>query len=345
MLTPQRLVIARERRGLTQIRLAEDAECSASLIDKLERGVAGASPETLSRLARALAVPVEFLTAGPLAELPAARVSFRALSKMTAQQRDSALTAGRFAIEFTYWLDTQFTLPNPDVPDLSALEPEFAAANLRAAWKIPIDAPIPNLLHLLELHGVRVFSLAERNESVDAFSFLERTKPFVFLNTMKSAERSRFDAAHEVGHLVLHRELDETPESKERESEAQNFASAFLMPKEGVLARIPRAFHLEELVRAKRVWGVSLVAYIYRLHQLRILTDWQYKNLTIEASRRGFRKKEPNPIVRETSQVFRKVFTELRRKGLSRNEIALRVAIPPKDLNDLVFGLVLTALD
>ena len=33
---------------------------------------------------------------------------------------------------------------------------------------------------------------------MDAYSFWRRGVPYVFLNTMKSAERSRMDAAHEL---------------------------------------------------------------------------------------------------------------------------------------------------
>jgi Zn-dependent peptidase ImmA (M78 family) len=53
--------------------------------------------------------------------------------------------------------------------------------------------------------GVSIFSMAEDTAEVDAFSLWRDTTPFVFLNTLKSAERSRFDAAQELGHLVMHR--------------------------------------------------------------------------------------------------------------------------------------------
>ena len=52
---------------------------------------------------------------------------------------------------------------------------------------------------------MRVFSLAENTKNVDAFSCWRNDEPYVFLNTFKSTERSRFDSAHELGHLVLHR--------------------------------------------------------------------------------------------------------------------------------------------
>ncbi|NTZ43826.1 ImmA/IrrE family metallo-endopeptidase [Altererythrobacter sp. SALINAS58] len=42
-------------------------------------------------------------------------------------------------------------------------------------------------------------------EKVEAFSFWSGFRPFVFLDSDKtSGARERFDAAHELGHLVLH---------------------------------------------------------------------------------------------------------------------------------------------
>lgn len=91
------------------------------------------------------------------------------------------------------------------------------------------EAPIANMVHLLETKGVRVFSLVEDCHELDAFSTWLDGTPFVFLNTRKSAERSRMDAAHELGHLVLHRVG--RPQGKEAEEEATRFGAAFLMPR------------------------------------------------------------------------------------------------------------------
>ncbi|MBK8210507.1 MAG: ImmA/IrrE family metallo-endopeptidase [Rhodospirillales bacterium] len=47
-------------------------------------------------------------------------------------------------------------------------------------------------------------------DTVSAFSFWEGGHPFIFLGADKqSAARSRFDAAHELGHLILHRGVAE----------------------------------------------------------------------------------------------------------------------------------------
>ncbi|MFD5336500.1 MULTISPECIES: ImmA/IrrE family metallo-endopeptidase [Streptomyces] len=60
---------------------------------------------------------------------------------------------------------------------------------------------------------------------VDAFSFWDGEIPFVLLSTEKTAERGRFDAAHELGHLVLHGE-EQMPHGPQAEAEAHRFAAA-----------------------------------------------------------------------------------------------------------------------
>ena len=92
------------------------------------------------------------------------------------------------------------------------------------------------MLHLLEAHGVRVYSLTAENSELDAFSLYWQAQPFIFLSTSKSGERGRFDAAHELGHLVLHWEHQE-PHRPAAEEEANRFAAAFLMPRSSVLAQ------------------------------------------------------------------------------------------------------------
>ena len=85
------------------------------------------------------------------------------------------------------------------------------------------------MIKLLESKGVRVFSLAENTKNVDAFSCWRNDVPYIFLNTFKSADRSRLDAAHELAHLVLHRHGGPR-QGREAEIEANSFASSFLMP-------------------------------------------------------------------------------------------------------------------
>ena len=84
------------------------------------------------------------------------------------------------------------------------------------------------------------------------------------------------------------------------------------------------------------------MAYVYRLHKLELLSEWQYRTLNIEMSKRGYRTCEPKPRIQpETSQVLTKVFNALRKERLSNAYIASELDLCPADLAGLVFGLTM----
>jgi Zn-dependent peptidase ImmA (M78 family)/transcriptional regulator with XRE-family HTH domain len=305
-----------------------------------ESGRLEPSDDTLTLLAQSLGFPSRFFTATDLEEIPSDAASFRALSKMTASERNAALAASALALALSDWIGERFRLPEMDIPKLGpGIDPETAADVVRTEWGIG-EQPISNVLHLLEAHGVRVFSLAEETRDVDAYSFWRSGAPFVFLNTKKSAEHSRLDAAHELGHLVLHWH-HEVPQGRAAEQEAQTFASALLMPRAGVISTAPRFPTLADVMTHKRRWRVSAMAYVYRLNRLGLLSEWQYRTLNVEMSKRGYRSAEPHGITRETSQVLTKVFTTLRREGVTKAHVAEALDIYPEDLDALVFGLAI----
>jgi Zn-dependent peptidase ImmA (M78 family) len=117
------------------------------------------------------------------------------------------------------------------------------------------------------------------------------------------------------------------------------------MPPASVRAQAPRFATIENLMRPKKVWGVSLAAMTYRLHKLDLLSEWHYRKLYIEISSRGFRKKEPDGGPREISQVLQKVFAALRAEEVSKEDIAAALRVHPKDIDELVFGLAMMSLD
>ena len=60
----------------------------------------------------------------------------------------------------------------------------------------------------------------------------------------------RFDAAHELGHLVLHSDDKNVLENmKDKEHEADRFASSFLMPKEAFVVMAPNNLNLPKHYR------------------------------------------------------------------------------------------------
>ena len=343
-LNPSRLVLARRRRGLTQTKLAEAAGVSVRSVKAYEAGTKAPTKAITVKLATILGFPMGFLVADePLELLDLDAVSFRSLKSLTANSRDAGLAAAALAVRLSDWAQQQFELPAVDIPDdLSGVDPETAADALRRCWGIG-EAPIVNMVHLLESKGVRVFSLAEDCRALDAFSTWRDGVPFVFLNTVKTGAKGRMDAAHELGHIVLHREV--RPNGREAEDQATRFGAAFLMPRASLLAaRLPTA-SLPHLMRIKADWGVALAAVVVRLHRLGRLTDWQYRALFVELSKKGYRTAEPDDVPRETSAVLQQMFTMLRGEGKSLAALAAELDLFPDELARMVFGLCVVGLD
>src|SRR5262249_30221936 len=153
---PARLTLARNRRGLTREALSRrmDRLVPARTITSYERGDREPPERTISAFADALRFPRDFFAADELEVAPVDGVSFRALTSMTASQRDAAVAAGTLAMALESWLAERFELPADDIPEIDrgGVSPEGAAAVVRARWNLG-EAPVGNVIHLLEAHG------------------------------------------------------------------------------------------------------------------------------------------------------------------------------------------------
>lgn len=339
---PSRLTLARRRAKLSKKELAKRAKIALTSLGYYEDGTRVPSPEVVAQLGTASGFPSDFFYGDDLDMPSPENASFRSFSRMTSAQRDAALASGGIAFSMGDWLHEHFNLPATDVPDLEGIEAEAAANLVRAQWNLGV-LPIKNVVHLLESRGVRVFSLVEDSREVNAFSSWQNGSiPFVFLNTMKSSESSRFDAAHELGHLVLHRHGD--PKGKEIEQQANAFASAFLMPRSEMLALAGRCRTVADVMVIKKRWNVSAMALVYRLHRVGVLTEWLYRSMCIELSSQGQRTHERDSAEREGSLIMKKVFDALRVQGRGLRDIARDLRVPVEELHKLVFGLTAVSL-
>ncbi|MCE6999818.1 XRE family transcriptional regulator [Saccharothrix sp. S26] len=323
MLTPSRLVLARTRRGLTAVELARKAGTSPASIGDYEHGRRRPGPATTARLTEALGFPPGFLEAD---DVPEVEVAFT--RQAARRQRDAAVGAARLAIGFDGWLTSAFTFPEPDVPTWEHDDPETAAEVVRARWGIP-HRPAPNLVHLLEAHGVRVFSLPPDCAGAGPFSCRHAGTPYVFLDPTASPDQARFDAARELGRLT-------------GVADPHAFATAFLLPRAGLLAGVPRGPLTEHVVAHSATWHVSPARLAHRLRDLGLLSRTQHATVCAQLARRAAG--EDGLARRETSQLLTKVFRALRAQGTTPHDIARELLLDVEELNGLVFGLVLTAV-
>lgn len=301
------LRVARELRRLTQGRLAQMAveagpvaRLTAAAVSQFELGAAVPNVDTLEALSTALAVDSEFLTtraADLEAHLPA---YFRSLRATPSQERKRARNLVQLVHRLATVLDEHVGLPGRDIPSIPC-DPfvdkderretaEYAAATVRRAWSIP-RGPVAHVVADLERHGVVCTRLRLAEERVDAFSVNFADHPVAVLTTDKSKwDRSRFDAAHELGHLVMHDEAAGVPQA---ERQANEFAAAFLMPERDIKSVLPSRAEWRVLMDLKRVWGVSMAALLMRARTLEVMTEPAYISATKVMSARGWRRHEP----------------------------------------------------
>ncbi len=336
MFNGKRLRLVRKRRALTVRDLAELVGISPTTITRLEKGEKQPDGDHLEKLASVLRFPDAFFDGDDPEEIDGQTVSFRSLAKTSTKERDAAVAAGSLGLSLSHWAEEQFSLPPANLLDLSnETDPEAAACWLRQHWKLG-ENPVGNVISLLEMQGVRVFSLSETTKNVDAFSFWKDGCPFIFLNKAKTAERRIFNALHELGHLVLHKHNPSISASQNSEKEADHFASAFLMPAADVRSRMFGDIAVNDIIEAKFRWQVSATALAYRLRDLGRLSDWQYKMICIELGKRGYRTGEPEGIAHEKSVIWKKILSQLWQERQSKNEIAQCLNLSLNELEGLI---------
>jgi len=144
--------------------------------------------------------------------------------------------------------------------------------------------------------------------------------PCIFINRRRDAARMRFSLAHELGHLVMHRVP--TPDM---ESEADQFASALLMPAADLKPALFGRIDLARLAQLKPYWKVSMAALLYRAGSLGVLTPNQSRYLWQQMSSHGYRTREPSELdfPREQPTLLRSVVdTHLAELGYTVEELA-----------------------
>lgn len=342
MFNAQRISIARLRRRLSVRDLAAMLDMDPRRLRLIERGERDLPQSLVDDCANALEFPVDFFQGPDIICAEHDEVSYRARRSITSSTQEAMRAVTGIALIVSEWMSDSFNLPATNLPDLSEFSPSVAAAVLREEWQLGSMA-IRNVAHLLEANGVRVFSINEATDDVDAFSFFREGVPFVFLNSQKSAARSRFDACHELGHLVLHRNAE--LQSPEVEKQADEFASAFLMPEEILRTICRKNASVDEIVTYKRDWNVSVAALNYRLHDIGIIDDWTYRANCITISKRGWRKNEPEDRPRERSLVWEKIASRLRASGRSLEDVAQDISIPVSELKSFAAGMIMMSAD
>lgn len=336
-----RLRLARFRAGFTVRDLAERAGVTAAAVSQYENGRSRPTPAVLARIAIATGVEVGFFSFGrPALSARPDDTHFRSLRSTTKQRRLQAWAWSELVLNVCEVLEQYVRLPDVAVPLLpvtaesSVDEIEAAANELRKAWGLPAG-PAGHLLRYMEANGIVVARLDITNRGVDAFSRSGGSRPVVVLTTDKGdAARARFDAAHELGHLVCHPDADP---GGNQEQQAHAFAAELLMPRDQIVRFLPRRFDLGAYARLKQTWGVSISALLYRAHALEVITDAAYRRAVTLMSTRYGRTTEPYPLLHiEQPLLLARACDLAQASGVPYEQIAGEACLPVADLKAII---------
>lgn len=305
---PERLTLARELRGLTKTELAERIQKSPGAISQFEVGRTKPEAGTVAAMALALQVPAGFFArSGGRQPLATESAYFRSLRSTSQGRRRQLLAKAVLVSELVDLLEEEVEFPPADVPQADARprsvdDIEDLADEVRKRWGLGLG-PITNLVALLESKGILVLRLPDDFTDVDAFSVRSGQRPLIFLVTAKdSTSRTRLDGAHELGHLVMHHDVN--PGDAGMEREANRFASALLFPREHFLHEGPRSLNWGLMYELKARWGMSVAAIVRRSFDLGMIAESTYRRGFMHLNSTGKRRNEgQEPEVEEPTML------------------------------------------
>lgn len=344
---PERLKEAREIRGYTMVDLANALNISRQAISQFEKGTAKPNMANLIRISSILNVPLYyFLRDRASSSSRTSPIYFRRFNTATKKHRVQAIRYEEWITYIFEFLNNYLNFPKPnliqsniDFTKLTNDQIEEIALQLRRHWMLS-DRPISNITMLLENNGI-IIGHKNLSGKLDSFSCWHCDRPNVVLtNNNRSAVRTRNSAMHEIGHLVLHRDVtDEELENarwhKLIENQANRFASAFLMP----ITTFTNDFisTSEDALRIlKRRWLVSMKAIVRRASDLRLINESQLINAYKKLS--PYRKKEPldDDIPMEKPVLLSRGINMLINDGfITRPQLLDELNLPIKDIIEL----------
>jgi Zn-dependent peptidase ImmA (M78 family)/transcriptional regulator with XRE-family HTH domain len=348
-----RLTEAREAFGLTKTALSELIGVTPMAVSQYESGPQTPRADVFERIVEKFSYPHSFFLR-PVVTEEADPIFWRSNATATKVARQRALQRLKWVKQITAYLLQYFNMPTVSFPDFGITEGNFRsllsadienfAQQMRDHWNFG-TAPIPDLILELENSGAIVSKINIGAETLDAFSQWSGKlgMPFVVLGKEHaSAVRSRFDAAHELGHLVLHRDIDrKRVNSKEDwkliETQAHRFGAAFLLPAKSFCDEL-WAPTLDGFLSLKDKWRVSVGMMIVRSKHVGIIDDFDSQRLHINYNRRGWRIEEPldSVLKQEQPRLLRRSFQSLIQEGIrTKGQVMEDLALPAREIEEL----------
>lgn len=317
------LETVRRSKGLTQEQLAVKAGVTQAALSRYENGLREPDQQALARVAEALGVTADFLSHAGRARAGMA-VDVHMRRRATAppgvwRQLEALLNVYRWHVSHLF--EEVSMRADHRVPTFDPLEvdPADAARIVRAQWRMPVG-PVRSFVRWLEAAGCVLILEDFGTSRVDGLSQWVDDHPVILYNDISATDRVRLTLAHELGHLVLHSNIEG---SEDLEAEANAFAAEFLMPADIIRPSL-KNLKISRLIDLKREWGVSMQALVERAYGLDLLGPSQRTSLYKMFSAKGWRVREPGSadLSPERPELPQEIARALLTRGLTSEEVA-----------------------
>lgn len=352
---PSRLSQARSRRGFKKKDLAEELGVSGEALRSYENGAASPLPDKVRRMSDVLNFPEHFFSSATL-KLASPHVFWRDLKSVTKASREAVDARVVFACEAFSVLDEYVEFPSLNLPqlklpehwsDITDFDIEAAAEVCRLDWGLG-EYPIPDMTLAVENIGVPVLAPNIDNRKQSGFAHWDEVtdRPFIGHNRRHTtAARARFNLAHELGHILLHRGVSEddllnTESFDYIEKQAHRFAGALLFPRTAFYREV-RYASLSVFKLLKRDWNISIAAQIVRARQLGVIDKNRATSLFVAAGREGYRSAKGEPyddtVPVEEPRMLRRAVDAVEEAGEMHLEVLKhRIPLPEDEVQELV---------
>lgn len=346
----ERLRLARLLKGCTLQELGEAVSVTRQSIHQYESDVRAPADDVKNALAEFLKVSPDFFSLPMSGDVKPEQCHFRKRQTTPVGVKNRVQAYSTVLEQFVEQLHEHLDLPEnrfnlvdcDNLPELTPPIIERIAEGARERWGVGPDAPIDNMVNVLENQGAIVTSFDGVSEKVDALS-VNRKYPIIIRNTAKeSVCRMRFDLAHECGHLVMHDGVETGCKKTEREADA--FASAFLFPRKSFSREFPPCIQSNGQINWSKVyqlklrWKVSARAIIYRAHYLGFINAQQYRsaNVWFSQTRQSRQERYDDQLPLEEPHVLKDSLDILKSHlGISFEKLSEKLGVYPELLAEI----------
>src|SRR6476620_7351831 len=230
-----RLTLARKKAGMSlqDLSNALQNKVTKQALSRYEQGEMNPTSEILLAIARTLKLKPDYFLKKKTLEL--GQVLFRKRVALSKKEEEAIVEKVRDYVERYLELEEILNVQAPFVNPLYGFKIETKTDVEKAAVKLRNDCnlgdnPIPNIVEMLEMKGIKVI-LLDDNDALDGLAVFTSTGiPIVVVNKNdKPIERLRFTIIHELAHLLL--DLSVVNDNYKLEEEwCHFFSSCFLIP-------------------------------------------------------------------------------------------------------------------